>query len=180
MTLKEQATQNLLDVKKILEELDITFWLDGGTLLGAYRDKDFCLNDEDDVDLCTWDNYVHLKGAVIDKAKELGFTLLHDWQLEICIGRGGARVDLFFNKRNGKDAYTHIYMGNVIHKFVVIPIKHYERLEKLEFKGAEFYIPGEVEKFLEMKYGDWRTPVHRSKYRCDNANQNKFIRDSYV
>ena len=51
MTLKQQATQNLLDIKKILDELKIVFWLDAGTLLGAYRDKDFCEGDEDDLTL---------------------------------------------------------------------------------------------------------------------------------
>jgi len=95
MTLKQQATQNLLDIKKILDELKIVFWLDAGTLLGAYRDKDFCEGDEDDVDLCTWSSYLALKEDIVRKAVELGFDLLHEWELEICLERGGARVDIF-------------------------------------------------------------------------------------
>jgi phosphorylcholine metabolism protein LicD len=180
MTLKEQATQNLKDFKEILDELEITFWLDGGTLLGAYRDKDFCLNDEDDTDLCTWDNYLPTRVEIVKRAIDIGFNLLHEWELEICLHRGGARVDLFFNKKNGKEAYTHIYAGPIIHKFVVIPVKYYEKLEPIMFKGEEFLAPSPVEEFLTLKYGDWKTPIHRSQYRCDNSNQNKFIRDSYV
>ena len=180
MTLKEQATQNLIDMKTILDELEITFWLDGGTLLGAYRDKDFCDSDEDDTDLCTWDNYLGFKSDIINRCVKMGFVLLHDWELEFCVGRGGARIDLFFNRRNGKEAYTHIYAGDSIHKFVVIPVRFYERLEPIKFKGKEFLAPFPVEDYLTLKYGDWRTPIHRSKYRCDNQQQNKVIRDSYV
>jgi phosphorylcholine metabolism protein LicD len=179
MGLKQQATENLKDVKRVLDSLGITFWLDGGTLLGAYRDKDFCVGDEDDIDLCTWDNYLPLRGELINRLEELGFELLHEWELEICVDRGGSRVDLFYNKRNSKEAYTHIYAGEQIHRYVVIPIRFYERLEKLRFKGEVFYAPGPIEEFLTLKYGDWKTPIHRSKYRCDNAQQNKLIRKSY-
>jgi phosphorylcholine metabolism protein LicD len=35
MEVKEQAIQNLKDIKQILDDLNITFWLDGGTCLGA-------------------------------------------------------------------------------------------------------------------------------------------------
>jgi phosphorylcholine metabolism protein LicD len=180
MTLKEQASQNLKDFVEILNELEITFWLDGGTLLGAYRDKDFCDSDEDDTDLCTWDNHLPLKQEIIKRAIEKGFGLLHEWELEICVGRGGARIDLFFNRKNGSEAYTHIYSGKVVHRFVVIPVKYYEKLEPISFKGLDLLAPSPVEEFLTLKYGDWKTPIHRSQYRCDNKDQNKFIRESYV
>lgn len=178
-SVKEEATKNLLDFKKILDDLEVTFWLDGGTLLGAYRDKDFCKDDEDDTDLCTWDNYLPIRPQIIKMAEGKGFTLMHEWELEICVGRNGARIDLFFNKRNGKEAYTHIYKGKEISKYVVIPIKYYERLVSIKFKGEKFLAPGPTEEFLELKYGNWRTPVHRSEYSCYNSKQNKLIREEY-
>jgi phosphorylcholine metabolism protein LicD len=180
MTLKEQATQNLKDFKEILDELEITFWLDGGTLLGAYRDKDFCLNDEDDIDLSTWENYLPMKQGIIKKALEKGFSLLHEWELEICVGKGGARIDLYFNCKNGLEAYTHINSGVVRSKFMVIPVKDYEVLEPIVFKDMNLLAPSPVEDFLALKYGDWKTPVHRDNYNCQNKDQNKFIRDSYI
>jgi len=180
MPLKRQATKNLLDIKTILDELKIVFWLDAGTLLGAYRDKDFCDGDEDDIDLCTWENYLPLLDEIIIRAEDLGFNLLHRWELEICIERGGSRIDLFFNRKNGMEAYTHIYAEDIIHKYVVIPVRYYEVLEPITFKGGSFLTPSPVEDFLTLKYGDWQTPIHRSVYRCDNAEQNKLIRDDYA
>ena len=173
------ATQNLLEYREILEELGIIFWLDGGTLLGAYRDNDFCKDDEDDIDLCTWDNYIFLVDEIIDKTTERGFKVLHRWKLELCIERHGLRIDLFFNRKNCRDAFTHLYQGERINKYVVIPIRYYEVLEKIEFKGEIFLAPSPIEEYLTRKYGDWRTPVHRSEYRSENQSQNKFIRESY-
>lgn len=179
MTLKEQSTQNLKDFKKILDEMGVVFWLDGGTLLGAYRDKDFCIDDEDDVDLCTWDNYLYLLEDVVEKAESMGFNLLHKWELEICLERGGARIDLFFNRKNKGEAYTYLYEGDKRTRFVVIPSKFYEKLGDIVFKGEVFNTPFPIEDFLTLKYGDWKTPVHRSQYRCDNEDQNKFVRKDY-
>lgn len=180
MSLKIQATKNLKDFSNILRELNIVFWLDGGTLLGAYRDRDFCDGDEDDIDLCTWENYLPLMNEIIKRAGSIGFNLLHRWELEICVERGGARIDLFFNKKNGMEAYTHIYAGDVVHKYVVIPVRYYEVLEPITFKDGEFLAPSPIEDFLALKYGDWQVPIHRSVYRCDNAEQNKLIRDDYA
>lgn len=176
MTLKQQATQNLLDIKKILDELKIVFWLDAGTLLGAYRDKDFCEGDEDDVDLCTWSSYLALKEDIVRKAVELGFDLLHEWELEICLERGGARVDIFFNGRKGVEAYRHLYSGQSILRYLVVPARYYEVLVPCEFKGETFLAPSPTEEYLELKYGDWRTPIHRNNY---SFTMDKLLRETY-
>lgn len=177
MTLKEQAEQNLLDIKGILDELKVIFWLDAGTLLGAYRDKDFCDGDEDDIDLSTWDGYNTLRPKIIQKTKEIGFNHLFDWPSEICLERGGSRVDIFFNAKNGTEAYRHLYSGQNILRYLVVPSRYYERLVPYEFKGAEFLIPSPTEEYLELKYGDWKTPVHRSNY---NFTMDKLLRETYV
>jgi len=177
MTLKEQATQNLKDIKKILDEMQIPFWLDAGTLLGAYRDKDFCDGDEDDTDLCTWENYLPQKYDIVERAKTVGFELLHDWELEVCLRRNGARVDIFFNRKNGSEAYRHLYSGKDILMFLVVPARYYEVLEKLEFKGEIFNIPSPTEEYLTIKYGDWETPVHRNNY---SFTMDKLLREKYV
>ena len=43
----KQATQDLLEMKDILDKLNIKFWLTHGTLLGAIRDKSFIETDRD-------------------------------------------------------------------------------------------------------------------------------------
>ena len=44
---KEKAFENLKDVSKILKGHDIKYWLEAGTCLGAYREKDFIAHDTD-------------------------------------------------------------------------------------------------------------------------------------
>jgi hypothetical protein len=177
MELKQQAEQNLRDIKQILDELKVVFWLDAGTLLGAYRDKDFCVGDEDDVDLCTWEGYLTVRPEITRMAQERGFELLHEWQLEICLGRGGSRVDIFFNGKNGTEAYRHLYAGTQILRYLVVPSRFYEVLVPYEFKGMQFLIPSPTEEYLELKYGDWKTPVHRGNY---SFQMDKLLRETYV
>lgn len=179
MEIKDQAVQNLKDIKSILDELKITFWLDGGTCLGAYRDKDFCDGDEDDIDICAWDNQLFLVDKIISMAVERGFELHHKWELEITLKRGESRIDIFFNRKNKSDAYTHLYDGDRIAKYVVIPVHFYERLEPIKFYDMDFLVPSPIEDYLTLKYGDWKTPIHRSQYSCINPTQNKIVRDSY-
>ncbi|GAI21113.1 unnamed protein product [marine sediment metagenome] len=45
------AKESLLEVKEVLNELKIKFWLTWGTLLGAVRDKGFI----------PWDTHIDLK-----------------------------------------------------------------------------------------------------------------------
>lgn len=177
MTLKEQATKNILDIKEILDRLEITFWLEAGTLLGAVRDKDFCTDDEDDIDLSTWENYLQFKEEIVKSAEEIGFTLLFDWELEICLERGGSRVDIFFNRKNGKEAYRHLYSGLKIERYLVVPVKYYEKLGSIIFKGKRFNTPGMVKEYLTIKYGDWRTPINRKDYTFE---MDKLLRTEYV
>ena len=74
--LKQNAIQNLEDIKRIFDNLNISFWLDGGALLGAYRDKDFPAGDEDDIDLGCLYYAVHDKlDLIISEAEGLGFSL---------------------------------------------------------------------------------------------------------
>ncbi len=179
MEVKEQAIQNLKDIKQILDDLNITFWLDGGTCLGAYRDKDLCEGDEDDIDLCCWDNHIYLIDEIVKRASEKGFTLKHRWELEIALIKNNSKIDLFFNRKNKQEAYTHLYANNKIEKYVVVPIQFYERLEEIEFYGDKYLIPSPIEEYLTLKYGDWKTPIHRSEYSCYKKEHNKIIRDTY-
>jgi len=179
MTIKEAAVENLKDIKEILDSLNIVVWIDGGTALGAYRDKDFCEDDEDDIDLCcTYDN-INFKEAIIKLALAKGFELWHNWKMEIAITRNGSKIDLFFYKKQGNEYFSHLYDGDVVHSWCVVPEKYYENLEDIEFYGMMFKIPGPIEEYLDFKYGDWNTKIHRRDYLCVNADQNKVVRKHY-
>jgi len=167
------AKDALSEFKSILDELGVIFWLDYGTLLGAYRDKAFCKDDEDDIDLCSWVNYQDKK--IVSMAVEKGFSVYHIWEKQYSFIKNEIKIDLFFSDKKGKDAITYLYRDE---KEIpqVIPAHFYEQLAIIEFYGEIFNMPREIESFLEHKYGDWKTPVHRSEYNCFEKKNNKLIK----
>lgn len=172
----ETAKFVLYEAKKILDKLGVRFWLDGGTLLGAYRDRAFCKDDEDDIDLCAWIEQKHER--IVRAMEEAGFSIHHLWETEFSFRKNGIKIDLFFNAKSGDVAYTYLYQGDN-KKPVVIPLHFYENLDKIQFYGKTFLRPKDIEAYLEYKYGDWRTPIHRTDYSCYNNNQNKVIQEDF-
>jgi len=199
-TIKEQAIQNLRDFKKILNELGVIFWLDGGTLLGAYRDGDFPPGDEDDIDLGAWFNYAIFADDIIAKAREAGFELYHQWKYQIALKRNGCKIDLFFHNKKGRDAW-HILYKRVAdeHSFrftefadgywwgyipAVVPAHFFEQLHVIEFYGTVFNRPREIEDYFKLKYGEyWQTPITREEYfvrgGCYDPRVNKVLQPDY-
>lgn len=183
MTIKEQAIINLKDFKQILDNLKIVFWLDGGALLGAYRDGDFPPGDEDDIDLGCWFNYAIFKDEIIQKAKEIDFKLYHEWEWQIAMVRGGSKIDLFFHNKKGRDAWHCLYKQN---KCIpgVVPSYFFEELDFIQFQGMVFARPRLVEEYFKLKYGEnWQIPITREKYfkqgGCYDPNVNKILKPDY-
>lgn len=178
MTLKESAIRNLRDIKSILDSLKIVYWLDGGTLLGAFRDRDFPPGDEDDIDIGINGNYRFLKSEIREMAEKEGFKLYHEWEYQTALTRGGSKIDLFFHQKQDRDDWHCIYKQNVCIP-AIVPSHFFEELQMIEFHGMTFNCPRNLDGYLTYKYGDWKTPVHRSEYSCYNAENNKVLRPDY-
>lgn len=181
--LRDEAIKNLQDFDKIMRELGIVYWLDGGTLLGAYRDKDFPAGDEDDVDLGTWENYRHLKEEIKRKTAEQGFDCVHEWDYQLAFKRNGNKVDFFFHRKKALDSVHCLYKEERCIP-AVVPVYYFEELSQIDFHGITFNRPRDIENYLALKYGDWKTPIPTKEYRlsggCYNPNVNKVLRPDYV
>ena len=179
--LKEQATKNLLDFKKVLDDLGVVFWLEAGTLLGAYRDEDFCENDENDIDLGSYVRDMPLISLIIKEAKDIGFELYMFWPTQIAMKRGGCKIDLFFNTYDAlkKTYWTILYKGNAIGEYLVVPESFYTDIlrNELRFLGETFRVPNRVPEYLTLRYGDWKVKINRADYSCYNKDQNRLIVD---
>ena len=174
MTLKEQAKQNLLDFKKVMDGLGIPFCLMDGTLLGYYREKDFIVGDESDIDVGVMEEYYDKIAEIVKGLVELGFgttkAFIVDGNVEgRCATRGGNHIDIMkMNRRNDK-------VFNIGRSFggrnglpptfaYCYPAYHFDKFEPVEFQGEQFFIPFETEKLLEIRFENWKVPVSRSNY----------------
>ncbi len=168
------AVSTLKKVTSVLEEANITYWIDSGTLLGAYRDKSFNLYDHDidirckaaDLPEDKMADLIHalwVKGfRDIEGIKHYGAQILFCDEL-------GVLVDLKFCQEN--DKYTWYYCWRepdpitILHVF---PKKFFEKLGKIDLLGKEYPCPEPVEEYLLLHYGeDWR----KFKVRVEEANE---------
>jgi len=188
--MKIQARNNLFEFKEILDRLNISFLLDGGTLLGAYRDKDFCEDDENDIDLTTLDSFEKHEQVVLEAQKK-GFEIYKIWRPQekrlfwnsdyptsgqIAMIKDGLKIDLMFKRIKNDRAWWTVYNRKEV-TYKSVPKYVYQETQKIDFLGMTFNIPLRVEEYLAIRYGDWKTPVHRKKYSCYKSD--KCIVDGY-
>ena len=176
---KPDAFMNLYDFKKAAVASGITFFLDGGTLLGAVRDKDFCEDDQDDIDLTAF--YLDWKKVALleENAKKLGFTVYHKWDAadylvkykkettsQISFKRNGGKVDLMFKKKKHDSLWWTVFRrgGNDVYK--KLPYSYVLPLQDIFLYGERFLAPNNINDYLTYRYGNWNKKVHRSNYSC--------------
>jgi phosphorylcholine metabolism protein LicD len=173
---KERAAESLLQFQQVMEELNQPFLLDGGTLLGAYRDKDFCEDDWNDIDTTIWFQEPGIIPALTERMTALGFVVFHHWPKkeftteQISFKRDKIKIDVMLKERKGAKAYWTVYGGERGITYKTLPAIHYDRPESIEFLGHQFLIPGYTGEYLRTRYGDWLTPVHRRNYSYLNSD----------
>lgn len=174
-------TKNLQAFIEICKEHKVRYWLDGGTLLGLYRDKQFISGDSDsDVGIMAEDITPEFLEAIGDNGKfplvPRSFWNVKDLikQLEVdefvpikCMKyvalNGSGRptkikdyvwADIYFYYPHKND-YIY-YCGGIYYS---IPKKHIDGFKTMTRGGFAYSIPGNVEKYLEHEYGKgWVSP----------------------
>lgn len=168
------AITTLNKVADVLEDEGINYWIDSGTLLGAYRDKSFNVYDHDidirvkEVDLPDekMADLIHklwLKGFKdIEGLKPYHAQVLFCDELKVL-------VDLKLCPEN--ELYTWYYAWREPEPTVILhvfPKKFFETLGKINLLGREYPCPIPVEEYIEHHYGgDWR----KFKVRAEEANE---------
>ena len=82
---EEKAVETLRKIKKILDEHEIEYWLDEGTLLGAVREKKLIEWDHD-IDLSIWYNNLSKITPLFDEINKTG--------VEVCFFEEQKHIDL--------------------------------------------------------------------------------------
>ena len=186
---EEEVVEFLYSVSKILNETNVDYWIEGGTLLGAVRDGKLIPWDHD-LDLgmkFTTDRemkelirrlkgsfYVSVKGfSTKENIWQLGdYRLLKVYPKRLLFLKEKLCLDLFVYYRKTlpgtqEEAYLYCVWGhNAYHR-----TEHFDALDRIEFYGRQIPVPGSTEQFLETKYGaDWRTPKKRWNVALDDGS----------
>ncbi|MCK9463336.1 MAG: glycosyltransferase [Proteobacteria bacterium] len=162
------AVENLYKAKEILDELNLTFWLEAGTLLLAYRDGKV---DETDTDICVFDiqtvlNNLHLFENVGFEVHKI-YTHPSGLATELTLKRNNIKMDIWTREfRNGEGWWLSFDGDKYIPHHV--DEKYFDTLGKLDIWGFEWNIPSSIEEYLEKIYGpNWRIPDPNWRWNTD-------------
>jgi phosphorylcholine metabolism protein LicD len=154
-------TRNLLDVKEVLDDTGLKFWLTNGTSLAAYRERDWIPWD-DDVDLdVMMEDYMEVRAELKERFINEGF-IVRDRHIKshtlakMALFRDGEKTALRPLYLDPDHKYGDTYRFRRDYKY---PRKFYETAGTIEFMGETFNIPSPVEEWLTYVYRDWKTPV---------------------
>ena len=174
----EKAITLLDAVIEIINKLNIKYWLEGGTCLGAYRDNKMIPWDHDlDLGIQFSSNAdIHnlikilktkyrlkIKGFPIeDKIWKLGdYRLIKVYPKKNFISYEKLCLDIFifYKEKLSKDNAQLVYKYVCFNKNGYHPKKYLDTLQSISFYSKIYKIPNYTEEWLESKYGeDWETP----------------------
>lgn len=167
------AERMLKEVASILNDCNITYWLEGGTLLGIRRENR----------LLPWDNDIDIS-MMIDQSDKLPkfYNALKKANYRVRnrffesssepfkkgtlrmikirerkffgLLKGNVCLDIFIKYPVSESAFWQIDG-----KTKSVPKKFYEDFKTISFKEHDYSIPKLTDEYLTYRYGDWQTPV---------------------
>ena len=159
--------KEFLKICKILDKLNIRYFLHTGILLGAIRHKGFIPWDWD-VELSVYsDDIVKKINVLIDEINGSGFNI-EKYNKELSM----PKIDFIGKLPKETTKYTilgwnHDKKKNFFwRKKFKIPEHFIVNMKKIKLFDKYHFAPYPVEKYLEYQYGNWRKPIQSSnKYR---------------
>lgn len=192
---KTQAILNFSDFCYVADKFKIPFYLFEGTLVGAYRDNDFCPGDEDDIDLGIWDEYYdRLQLVIAELVNNYNFKLIKTFEYRskmegVAIQRGKNHLDLIRVHKHPKrdEVYNYCrYFGKDESKIkrgrvmvCVYPWSCMDGQTDFVFYGLKCLIPKDANEYLTSRYGDYRTEIRRENFDWYTMSNTKTILTEY-
>lgn len=185
---KEIAEKNLKLAVAALGKLKITYWLEAGTCLGAWREHDFIDHDQD-IDLGIYaEDCADEAGLnrLIGAMEESGFSLHHifgklERGFEIAFKREGVKLDIFwFYLSQGKRWHAAWRNGGRNGESDLIKLvfsaELFEKLGAVRVFKQTFKVPNPTDDYLVERYGpEWLIPNMKWNWATDpRCINNKF------
>ena len=174
--------REFLKICDILDNLKFDYYLHGGVLLGAVREKNFI----------KWDWGVDIRVESIEFLEKIdAFTKsLKSFNFEILeIRKKEDDLKIYFRGEYPKDvsAYT-VYVWNYSKIRDVywrgkysVPSKFFDYHSTIDLFGREFKCPQNPEEYLTYAYGNWKVPLRTADkvlYNKKKYFKNSFLKDS--
>ena len=184
----------LILVDSLLKRNNLEYWINYGTLLGAYRDHNFIIHDYDiDIGMFFSDRYKVLKLFQENGIKLYIEVNFKDWNNPICseyrFEYKGAFMDINFYEKINEEAiesYDFTLFDNVDYSKsnVILPCKtekisnKFLGLSEIDFLGQKFPVPANTEEYIISCYGpNYRIPVKDFDYH-DVATNYEIVDDN--
>jgi phosphorylcholine metabolism protein LicD len=84
--------------------------------------------------------------------------------------RDGSKIDFLFYKKD-EDLKDHYFLTLYYNKeaySLITDRKAYDELGEIEYMGTKLQCPKDIERHLEHRYGDWKTPILRPAFSFQN------------
>ena len=148
----KNAEQALLNLKEMLDNSNIPFFLVSGTLLGCIRENKILPHDKD-LDIGVFSEKIN-KERLIKTILYSGFFEILPTRISEQVKlkhHNGTYIDIFIH--NKKDEYIWHYAAKI--KWFNTPFN----LKKIKFLNTEFLVPENTDQYLIENYGqDWTVP----------------------
>ncbi|MFT6934623.1 MAG: phosphorylcholine metabolism protein LicD [Maribacter sp.] len=169
----KEAEKLLKRVTKIVEQQQILYWLEGGTLLGIRRENRL-LPWDNDLDISVHQTEIPKLNSLIQNLKIEGYRIRTRYFSVTSneFKKGDLRMIKIRNKRffglvKGKVCldvfikYSHDQSTywEIDNKTKSVPMRFYESFKTISFQDKNYSIPEDTDGYLTSRYGDWQTPV---------------------
>lgn len=178
---RKNALNLLKHFKNTLDSYEIKFWLEFGTLLGAYREHNFITHD------CDLDVGVFYKDRlkIYQCLISAGFTFVHEYRtygdsklgFEQTFEYLGVTIDIFYFHIDNNQLYCNSYsiFPNSTNEKDGFQVKkifwNYMGFSKIQFQNMEFDVPAPIENHLIEHYGkNFMIPNPNFDYKKESLN----------
>lgn len=167
----------LLDLKEILDDMDIPFWLHSGVLLGYYRDRDLIPHDPDlDIGVERSKIPANFADRLARRLENTDMRLV--WRTDTCLkvqremasGDYLMRCDIFIHEKT-EDGLALTLSNKDCSKKITYLHSLVSGACKAKFLGETFIIPDNPLQAIYRAYGPgWSAPVTQYKWDSDPKN----------